>query len=335
MTMMKTKLRLASFSLAIALVLATISTYAIAGKPPKSGGGGGGGATPATGTIWFSPGWAMDADGGNKQQVGYPGLPSHALHGGARWFLTTLDDELAVVREDGDPASVLYTGIPAGSVFRARWAKDDSFISFSGGPTPFVPGSENAIYRAALDWDGAGLPWLATGFSPVITGTFDEAGDMELGVHFDWSPDGLSVVFIRWTPGFGVLEPVMRVIHLVTGNSTLLATSNTFMEWSPDGTRIALAVRQNESSSQNIYTVSPDGGGWLQVTNAGRSKNDFWPVWSPDSNYIVFGRQQTTVRGGYTTITGDIHRVPAAGGSAVNLTGEMADRGTKHPDAWR
>jgi hypothetical protein len=280
----------------------------------------------------------MNADGSNKQQVGFPGLPSHQLHGGHRWFLTDWPNlvtgamELVVVRDDGDPDSVIFTGIPSESAFRTRWAKDDSFISFSGGPTPGVIGSENAIYRAQLDWDEDAVPWLATEFIPVVTGTFTDDW-VELGPSFDWSPDGLSVVYVRWTSGFAGIEPVMQVANLATGTTKTLAITSSPMEWSPDGTRIA--VRLDEWSSSGIFTMSPDGGGLVQVTSEGRSKTDSLPVWSPDSKYIAFSRQQVTTKGGFYTVTGDIYRVPSAGGSAVNLTGDMEYRGTKHSRAWR
>jgi hypothetical protein len=313
------------------------SGFALAAKPSKPGGGGGG--DQVTGTIWFFPGGTMNADGTNKQQPAWLGMPSYELHEGVRWLLSnrvnpdTDIDELVVVREDGDLNSTLYTGIPTESAFRARWAKDDSFISFSGGPTPDVMGSENGIYRAELVWDEAGVPWLLTSFVPVIAGTFTDSGVGELDPWFDWSPDGLSVVYVRWNSDFGFPTPLMRVTDFVTGNTKTLAITNSPMEWSPDGTRIA--VHLEESSSSGIFTISPDGGGLVQVTSEGRSKNDFLPVWSPDSKYIAFGRQQTTTKRGLTTITGDVYRVSSEGGSAVNLTGDMQDRGTKWPNAWR
>jgi hypothetical protein len=317
----------------------TLSGSAFAQKKP--GGGGGGDTTPVpAGTIHFSARgcWTMNADGSNKEGAACMGIPSHRLYAGARWFLTTWPnpdsgaEELAIVREDGDPTSVVYTGIAAESVFRVRWAKDDSFVSFSGGPTPSVAGSENAIYVAPVVWDADGAPSLTSDFVATITGTFTNDGP-ELGPWFDWSPDGLSVVYVRWTSGLLDSEPLLSVAHIQTGNTTVLAITSSPMEWSPDGTRIA--VHLDEWSSSGIYTITPDSAKLVQVTSEGKSKNDFLPVWSPDSKYIAFGRQQTTTKGGFTTTTGDVYRVPAGGGSAVNLTGDMSYKGTKWPNAWR
>ena len=53
-------------------------------------------------------------------------------------------NELAIVREDDDPNTTVYTGIPEMSLLNFRWAKDDSFISFSGGLDLSTVGSEMA-----------------------------------------------------------------------------------------------------------------------------------------------------------------------------------------------
>lgn len=76
---------------------------------------------------------------------------------------------------------------------------------------------------------------------------------------------------------------------------------------SPDSSRVAFASKATGNS--NIWTQNVDGSDLRQITNDEGA--DFWPVWSPDGEWIVFG----SFRGGrYET-----WRVPAAGGPAEKV----------------
>jgi len=144
------------------------------------------------------------------------------------------------------------------------------------------------------------------------------------------------VAYVRFTESFGFVEPLMKVTNFATGTTrTLAILPSMAMQWSPDGTRIA--VHLQEGSSSGIFTISPDGGGLVQITRESGERRDNMPIWSPDSKYIAFGRQGRgfLTEGGLYDISGDVYRVPSGGGSAVNLTKDMENRGTKWPDAWR
>src|SRR5262249_7689264 len=57
--------------------------------------------------------------------------------------------------------------------------------------------------------------------------------------------------------------------------------------WSPDGTTIAYVnFTSSGSPASSIWTVSSDGSGKQQITNAGGVSND--PVWSPNGTKIAF-----------------------------------------------
>src|SRR6266566_2682973 len=67
-----------------------------------------------------------------------------------------------------------------------------------------------------------------------------------------------------------------------------------FRQWSPDGTRIALAARVD--SNIEIFTVDVADGRLTRLTNSPGDDRD--PTWSPDGSQIAF----SSVRDGNTEI---------------------------------
>jgi Tol biopolymer transport system component len=67
-----------------------------------------------------------------------------------------------------------------------------------------------------------------------------------------------------------------RVIEL---GSALAASYTTQPHWSPDGTRIVLAVYQPPEQQSDLWTVAADGGDPIQVTDSAGSEQ--WPDWGP------------------------------------------------------
>lgn len=74
--------------------------------------------------------------------------------------------------------------------------------------------------------------------------------------------------------------------------------------WSPDGSRLAVAVRW--PGSEGITVMDPQG--WMNRIRLTSSPNDSHPTWSPDGRTVAF------------SAGGDIAVVPAAGGAPVRLT---------------
>jgi len=320
----------------ITAVLLALAGALSAGKP--SGGGGGGAIAAGTVTFWANGRWIMNADGTGKQPTSLWSR-SHTLHGGYVWELTirthsdTGFNELAIVREDDDPNTTVYTGIPEMSLLNFRWAKDDSFISFSGGPDLSTVGSEMGIYAATLDWSG-GAPVLTSAFMPIVTGTVTAANNDPQGdilPWFDWSPDGSGLVYIRWDGYWGIPMPILFVRDLMSGQETILAVTVHAPTWSPDGTRIAVRLEDSASTLSGIYTIKPDGWGLTQLTSEGQSR-DQGPIWSPDSQFIIFSRSKIKAVTG--VLEGDLFRIPSTGGRAVNLTSDMPNSHKATGD-WR
>jgi TolB protein len=121
-----------------------------------------------------------------------------------------------------------------------------------------------------------------------------------------WAPDGQDIAFYSYRTGNREIW-VMPVSggparQLTDGQAT--NTASRAPTWSPDGREIAF-VRVG-SGDASIYVMPRDGGKARQVTR--RPESGWFPDWSPDGEWLVFGGQQR------------LWRVPAAGGNPELLT---------------
>ena len=158
--------------------------------------------------------------------------------------------------------------------------------------------------------------------SPLIHFTTQAADERDAA----WSPDGKWIAFGSGT-GIGN-EDIW--IKEVDGGKTVQLTdgpaSDNYPIWSPDGKWIAFT--SNRSGSGNVWILPAAGGASTQVTadadsvsleDAGGSITS----WSADGKWIAF----TAERNG----SGDIWIIPAAGGSARQLTNDPGH--ARHP-SW-
>lgn len=81
-------------------------------------------------------------------------------------------------------------------------------------------------------------------------------------------------------------------------------------KWSPDGGRIAF------SKDGDIFTMNPDGGNLINLTNSSGS-DDREPAWSPNGQQIVYASNQDG--------PWQIFVIPAGGGDATKITDVEAD----------
>jgi Tol biopolymer transport system component len=181
-----------------------------------------------------------------------------------------------------------------------------------------VPGSAG-LYAARVVFDASGnvVGLDAPPSFLVSVGTLERPeGDLADALSVSWSPDMSKVACDRVGEASRRLD--LRVVDVATGATTVVATAPYLQghDWAPNGS--VIAYRRVDSSGQSIIdTVAPDGSLRRTVTTAGVD-----PRFSGDSAWIAF------VRGG------DVWRVGAAGGKAVNLTSE---KGTETRDLvdWR
>jgi hypothetical protein len=321
--------------IAVTVALA-LSGSAFAQKKPGGGGGGGGDTGPVpAGTIHFSQstadGWTyaegtMKADGSAKTQLGFreqgnAWKPSYQLHGGQRWFLNLRDtgemDEYGWARQElfahtvaGD--LVQLTDDPDLWVHNARWAKDDSFVSYV--VYNEVTDAED-LYVAGVDWEsGSPVIGLARKIFPLY------ADDLELNQlgAYDWSPAGDEMVYNDMRAGREV-----RVARFLADGSfeTRHLANGLYPTWSADGQWIAYG-------GAGIWKIRPDGSSAAQLSTAASNQQHASQVWSPDGQHLAFTQSTRTTsnkRGvTTTTYTYDILRISANGGTATNLTGDTA-----------
>ncbi len=92
-----------------------------------------------------------------------------------------------------------------------------------------------------------------------------------------WSPAGEEIAFVSdrsGVPGIYVMnEDGTNVIHLSQGLPIAVLP-----RWSSDGTQIAF-VSDDGNENQDIYRVSPDGSGLVNLTR--NPAQDTFPVWLP------------------------------------------------------
>jgi hypothetical protein len=322
-----------------------VSGFALAGKP----GGGGGGSVPAgrifyrwsseiyayDGPYEFRGWWSMNADGSDKQLAPYqpPEWRHHHLsyltHQGHRWFLERRSSPnfahggaLFAFRDDLDPAfDVLLVDGPDlpdnPFIGQCRWGQDDSFVSFVGIATVLQPNGFQQtdptalaeIWVAGIAFDElTGLPGLTTMPLAVVAG--EQPGFEDIG-QYDWSPDGDEIVYaLDSNPNHAT--PLL-IKNLVTAETRIVALDSYFPVWSPDGSRIAF-----KPLNSGVHVIKPDGTSLLRLTNGW----DLPTGWSPDSQHVLVNRQGYN-KGDSTSYISDVLRVPAGGGSTVNLTKDI------------
>jgi hypothetical protein len=274
--------------------------------------------------------WSMNADGSGKQLLAYqPHMYdyaelSHQVHQGHRWYLEFRTSPIPIngvavfaVRDDGHPDFTVLLADPSGmELGDLCWARDDSFISIVARPQitnpdgtySDDPNALDGIYAAEIAFDpNTGLPTLTTALE--IVAEVEQPGD---GIwSHDWSPDGNEVVYRQ---SFNNGTTSAMIADTVTGTTRLLAANGYNPVWSPDGTRIAYSV------SGNIYVNNPAGTAVLKITNNGW---DSTVGWSLDSRHVLFNRGSMKNNKGVYDYLSDVLRVPATGGTAVNLTKDI------------
>jgi hypothetical protein len=297
--------------------------------------GGGVSVPPAPGTIYFyrlNGDWmSMNGDGSGKKVVPIA-VPSYQRHSSSRWSLEGeyVDGPLD---PNGNPPFELFASNESGRAYQLTgdpdvvwtwgvsptWGKNDSFVSFTGVKNSST-GVVGGLFVVNIDWSSgvpvAGLPTLVLPV-PTELSTWWGWSQPNLYEH-DWSPTGSNVVYTSLdTTGAAQLN----VASFSGGVATTRGLTNGGNPaWSPDGSRIAL-------DRGEIWTIKPDGTTAVRLTQSSISKTQqlrqVGPTWSPDGTYLAFTQVLTKLS---TSSTSDsILRIPAVGGSTINLTSDISN----------
>jgi hypothetical protein len=318
----------------------------------------------------FSGNWSMLADGSNKTLVPnypYAGEPNRNRSNNGNWLLSVeavagtypngrSRQELFATFETSDPSNPLkipLTNDPYVMPWSAiRWAHDDSFVSFAAVTWTAVASGGNFT-------DDAGQQWLAeadvlvapVGWSTGLPDAEIPVAVLPVGLNGTtsegfWDPE---VVALDWSPAGD--ELVIEIEQDLSGSRSLCVVSFDAMgvmtdivplgpgrqpEWSPNGLKIAYSAPNGDLAPNNvIWTVNPNGTGLFQVTSSAQNY-DFDPHWSPDSAHLAFTRLKQSNQKASTSYLKNVMRVPATGGSPVDLTKDLADDAyAAYARAWR
>lgn len=189
-----------------------------------------------------------------------------------------------------------------------NWSPDGRRIAFR-----WNPGAETNTPLAIIDADGSNFVNLSK-----VTGL--------KGWAPSWSPDGTRLVAAAGSKaGAPPSLYVMNADGSQVRRITEAGREAQYAQWSPDGDWIAFTFVVE--GGFDIYKVRPDGSALTALTDDGASGRNNWPVWSPDSTQIGYGREGAesamwvmNADGSGKQLVTDVGGVPAAWAPGPYLT---------------
>ena len=143
-----------------------------------------------------------------------------------------------------------------------------------------------------------------------------------------WRSDCAEIAYVQ-NAGVSVMKSDgehLRDLYRYEPGGSVAAGAANWTAWSPDGTRLALAVENSGSGdpywARHIWVVEADGSNMVQLTSGPDWDNS--PAWSPDGNQIVF--QRVFSEGGRQIVTIDV--------DGSNETPLTADSTEKYVPSW-
>ncbi|NHZ71854.1 MAG: hypothetical protein GWP17_02060 [Aquificales bacterium] len=134
--------------------------------------------------------------------------------------------------------------------------------------------------------DSPQLWWLDTQTGETLP-VFADANQTGLGVRL--SPDD------QWLSYIVPEAQEIHVTHLATGESiTIPSQTGEPAVWYPDGEALMISGIwfQGESFSQHLFTVDLESAELTNISGEAVETNDSLPVFSPDGEWIAFGRKK-------------------------------------------
>jgi hypothetical protein len=288
--------------------------------------------------------YTMKPDGSERTLLDYapgsdPCEPSHAKHGGERWFLRTRNypKDPPQYYTDGVRRRELYAVSESGTEVRltddstleplrdfgfcARWATRGSIVD---GKVSYVArrweqdpdtGEWSVAYQGihVLEVD----PDALTSHVPAAPSFL---ANLPSTPRYDWSSDGQAVAFTDVLGDPGVLYVAEDDDAFATWTEIPTTSAAINPRWSPDGTRIAF------QSGRGIERIDVDGENEKLLVGTTKKKKVYYPLWSPNGTHLVFW--VTGLRG-----SPDVYRVTADGAGETNLT--ESNSASCFPNGWR
>ncbi len=158
------------------------------------------------------------------------------------------------------------------------------------GKTQLLSKAETWLGAPVFSPDGSRIAFFHSGVIGIAerNGTNIQLFDRSPGKNQDfpvWSPDGSKIAYTESNGSPEVSIPSELWIADSNGANKVRVLADldgkVKKSWSPDGTRIVFA------SAGNLWLVSPDGSGLLQLTNDTARRDDY-PDWSPDDKQLTF-----------------------------------------------
>lgn len=182
-----------------------------------------------------------------------------------------------------------------------------------------VPGAASAASNGPIAFERSETILLQQpGGAPVALTDDEENSDPAI------SPDGASVAFVNnhdiW---------VMRADGQAQRRLTFDAKFNAQPAWSPDGARLVFVRGQGAGAD---LALIPAAGGSITPITSTPANGERHPAFSPDGTKIAFDRTGCDVAGAGGSC---VYVMPAAGGTATNLTAEMSLPGCESQPSWR